>query len=90
MIGFWAAAIVVASATGVNVPDSFEIEGRVLGRGVMCMQFLLSTGERISLEGVAPLKLRQGAELRLTGTWMSRSLCMEGRSFRMQDWVELN
>jgi hypothetical protein len=66
---------------GGSAGDMVEITGTPAGRGVVCPLFRLDDGEVISLTGAAP----QGeARVVLSGFWLLRSPCQQGRTFRVQ------
>ncbi len=64
-----------------------EIDGEVIGAGVLCPQFRLLTGETISLESLPPATpaLTPGARLRLSGQFARASRCQQGRAFLVRD-----
>ena len=68
-----------------------EIEGEILGPGVMAPQFRLTSGETISLEALPPGTgpLEPGRRLRLTGRFLRVSRAMQGRGFRVTALAEL-
>jgi hypothetical protein len=68
---------VEAAALGEEV----TLSGTVVGKGTPCVQFRMSTGERISLQSASPQVFKTGMKMRLTGRWLRISNCMQGRAF---------
>lgn len=58
-----------------------EISGTYLGAGVECPQFMIDTGEQVSLMGQGFEKIEVGQRLRLTGQIARASKCMQGQAF---------
>jgi hypothetical protein len=58
-----------------------EILGTFLGAGVTCPQFMIETGEQVSLMGEGLAELKVGQKLRLTGQIARASNCMQGQAF---------
>ena len=59
-----------------------QISGQYVGAGVVCSQFQLASGERISLSGAVP-DMRVGERATLEGQWRELSKCKPGREFRV-------
>jgi len=59
------------------------ITGAYVGPGAPCPQFRLTNGETISLSGAYP-KLVIGQPITLSGLWVGRSKCMQGREFNVE------
>jgi hypothetical protein len=74
-IGVALAAAGPASAGGAA---GEVVEGVLTDPGVECPQFMIDTGEQVSLTGVVP---QSAGKYRLTGRWARFSYCMQGRSF---------
>jgi hypothetical protein len=58
-----------------------EISGTFLGAGVECPQFMIDTGEQVSLMGQGLEDIHVGQRLRLTGRIARASRCMQGQAF---------
>lgn len=67
------------SGPGTEAP---WIEGEFLGQGVSCMQLRMTSGEQVSLRGQDFSGFAIGAPLRLTGSFVMNSPCMQGRTFQ--------
>lgn len=76
-----ACCAIPAQAMGDGLPAE-ELSGILAGSGVTCPLFRLSDGEVISLTGDLPPA--EIGPLRITGTWLNKSNCMQGRTFRVQ------
>lgn len=63
------------------MPGDEIIDGEFLGPGVTCPQLRLKDGEQISLDGGDFRQVPKGARLKLSGTFVMMSTCMQGRSF---------
>jgi len=63
------------------MPDTLEITGVYIGKGVECPQFRLPDGEQISLDGPGFDRPPVGSALTLTGRFVNISTCMQGRTF---------
>lgn len=80
-----------AFAGGLPQPEAGlqlqEIDGEVIGAGVLCPQFRMLSGEAISLESLSPATptLTPGLRLRLSGQFARASRCQQGRAFLVQD-----
>jgi hypothetical protein len=84
----WAAF--VHQAQGATPLDGdVTISGTVIGKGAVCVQFRMTDGETISLQGASPQDYKQGEEFQLTGAWLRVSNCMQGRAFRISRGVKL-
>jgi hypothetical protein len=75
------AGIVQAAEAGMQEP--VILKGEVLGKGAPCVQFRAQNGETVSLHGASPQMFKKGMNLRLSGSWMRVSNCMQGRAFRV-------
>ncbi len=58
-----------------------EIRGIFLGMGVECPQFLIDSGEQVSLIGEKLDDLTTGIRFRLNGRIARASKCMQGQTF---------
>jgi len=58
-----------------------EIKGVFLGMGVECAQFMIDSGEQVSLIGERLDELTTGSKLVLTGRIVRVSKCMQGQTF---------
>ena len=58
-----------------------EISGVFLGMGVECPQFMIDSGEQVSLIGERLDELTTGSKLVLTGRIARVSKCMQGQTF---------
>ena len=58
-----------------------EISGVFLGMGVECPQFMIDSGEQVSLIGKRLDELTTGSKLVLTGQIARVSKCMQGQTF---------
>lgn len=58
-----------------------EIRGIFLGLGVECPQFMIDSGEQVSLIGDRLEDLTTGSRFRLTGRIARASKCMQGQTF---------
>jgi hypothetical protein len=76
-----------AKAAGLN--GNIEISGTVMGKGAPCVQFRMSSGETISLQGASPLEYKKGDTFKLTGAWLRISSCMQGRAFRVSRRIKI-
>lgn len=89
---FPALALLVACASfqgSAALGENVTISGTVAGKGAPCMQFRVSSGETISLQGASPQEYKTGARFRLTGVWLRVSNCMQGRTFRVSSRVKI-
>jgi len=57
------------------------VKGIYLGPGVECPQFIIDTGEQVSLTGRGLDEFLPGQRLRLTGHVARASNCMQGQTF---------
>ena len=78
----------VALLVGLSQPSIAEtiiaeslIKGIYLGPGVECPQFMIDTGEQVSLTGRGLDEFLPGQRLRLTGHVARASNCMQGQTF---------
>lgn len=79
---FAAAFTVMTFSTGIAMAQD-KIEGTFLGPGVECPQFLMTTGEQISLRGDGLDRMTIGALFQMTGQFLRVSPCMQGRAFQI-------
>ncbi len=63
------------------MPADEIIAGEFLGPGVTCPQLRLNSGEQISLSGGDFRQTAQGTRLKLGGSFVRMSQCMQGCSF---------
>ena len=64
-----------------TVVSEVEIRGIYLGLGVACPQFMIDSGEQVSLIGKRLDELKVGSRFRLTGLIARGSKCMQGQTF---------
>jgi hypothetical protein len=64
-----------------------EIRGVYLGLGVACPQFMIDSGEQVSLMGERLGELTAGNRFRLTGIIARASKCMQGKTFIVSTFV---
>ena len=64
-----------------TVMSDSEISGIFLGMGVECPQFMIDSGEQVSLIGKRLDELTTGSKFILTGRIARVSKCMQGQTF---------
>jgi hypothetical protein len=64
-----------------TVMSKAEIRGVYLGLGIECPQFMIDSGEQVSLIGKQLDDLTAGNRFRLTGQIARASKCMQGQTF---------
>ena len=50
----------------MTIREDTKIQGKVLGKGAPCVQFLIDDGETVSLEGALPQLFKSGMKFKLT------------------------
>ena len=64
-----------------TIISNLEIRGIFLGKGVECPQFMIDSGQQVSLIGNSLDQLKTGNTFRLTGRIARVSKCMQGQTF---------
>ena len=83
------AALLTAPAPPLSAAGDISIRGKVLGQGAPCVQFRLSGGETVSLQGASPQQFKKGMAMRVSGRWISVSNCMQGRTFQVKEFSKI-
>lgn len=78
------AGLHAASAFAEGGPAQDVIEGEVTGRGAVCVRFDAQGIGPVVLENAPRGIFRDGLRFRLSGDWVTRSRCMEGRVFAVR------
>ncbi|MCC5973881.1 MAG: hypothetical protein JJT81_07500 [Rubellimicrobium sp.] len=94
LAAFWLSALPVHSGgngaseeaqDGAPAMTGETFDGVYLGAGAECPQFMLDSGEQVSLESADMSGFSPGTRLRVTGDVARMSRCMQGRAIVVED-----